>query len=342
MTSISEVAAKAGVSVTTVSRVISNSAHPVNPETRQRVLAAAEELNFVPSALARALANNETHIIGVIVGDASDPYFATIIRGITDEARESGYLPVIVNSDRLADVELNFVRLMRDYHADGLIFAGGGLTNSAYLNELVNLLATFKNQQVPVVALGHHLIDAPQVTIDNRLAAYEMTEYLIGLGHRRIAFIAGPSELSTSALREEGYREALQQHNIPFAPDLVMESDFTYEDGLRLADHILTRNPLPTAIFGSNDVVAIGCLVGLQQQGIRVPDQISVTGFDDIAAAQYVNPPLTTVRVPMREMGVIGVRQLLAAMKSDKPLASPHWLPHELIVRASTAVCRLP
>jgi len=127
MASISEVAAKAGVSVTTVSRVISNSTHPVNPETRQRVLAAAEELNFAPSALARALANSETHIIGVIVGDASDPYFATIIRGITDEARENGYLPVIVNSDRLADVNL-IVRLMRDYHADGLIFAGGGLT----------------------------------------------------------------------------------------------------------------------------------------------------------------------------------------------------------------------
>ncbi len=128
MASISEVAAKAGVSVTTVSRVISNSTHPVNPETRQRVLAAAEELNFAPSALARALANSETHIIGVIVGDASDPYFATIIRGITDEARENGYLPVIVNSDRLAGRELNIVRLMRDYHADGLIFAGGGLT----------------------------------------------------------------------------------------------------------------------------------------------------------------------------------------------------------------------
>jgi DNA-binding LacI/PurR family transcriptional regulator len=231
---------------------------------------------------------------------------------------------------------------MRDYHADGLIFAGGGLTNTTYLNELVNLLASFKNQHVPVVALGHHLIEAPQVTIDNRLAAYEMTEYLIGLGHRRIAFIAGPSVLSTSALRQEGYREAMQQHNIPIDIDLLLESDFTYEDGLRLADQILTRNPLPTAIFGSNDVVAIGCLVRLQQRGIRVPDQISVTGFDDIAAAQYVNPPLTTVRVPMQEMGEIGVRQLLSAMRSDKPLASPHWLPHELIVRTSTAAAHLP
>ena len=341
MASISEVAARAGVSITTVSRVISNSSHPVNPETRRRVLEAAEELNFAPSALARALANIETHIIGVIVGDASDPYFATIIRGITDEARENGYLTVIGNSDRLADVELNFVQLMRDYHADGLIFAGGGLTDSSYLHDLANLLASFKNQRVPVVALGHHLIDAPQVTIDNRLAAQEMTEYLIGLGHRRIAFIAGPSVLSTSVIREDGYREALRQHDIPFDPSLVVESNFTYEDGLRLADHFLTFDPLPTAIFGSNDVTTIGCLVGLSQRGIKVPEQISLAGFDDIAAAQYVNPPLTTIRVPMREMGVIGVQQLLAALKSKHQPASPYWLPHELVVRGSTAAPRL-
>ena len=338
MASISEVAARAGVSITTVSRVISNSSHPVNPETRQRVLAAAEELNFAPSALARALANSETRIIGVIVGDASDPYFARIIRGITDEARENGYLTVIGNSDRLAEVELNFIRLMRDYHADGLIFAGGGLTDPSYLLDLAHVLASFKNQQVPVVALGHHLIDAPQVTIDNRLAAQEMTEYLIGLGHRRIAFIAGPSILSTSAIRKAGYREALQQHDIPFDPALVVESHFTYEDGLQLADYFLTLDPLPTAIFGSNDVTTIGCLVGLNQRGIKVPEQISLAGFDDIAAAQYVNPPLTTIRVPMREMGVIGVQQLLAALKSEGlPASSPYWLPHELIVRGSTA-----
>jgi LacI family transcriptional regulator len=342
MASISEVAAKAGVSITTVSRVINHSSHPVSPETRRRVLAAAKELNFAPSALARALAKSETHIIGVIVGDASDPYFSTIIRGITDEARLNGYLIIIGNSDRLAAEELDFVQLMRDYRADGLIFAGGGLTDTSYLTELVDILASFKNRQVPVVALGHHLIDAPQVTIDNRLAAQEMTDYLIGLGHRRIAFIAGPAILSTSAIREEGYRQALEQHGIPFDPTLVVEGNFTYEDGLRLAEHFLTLDPLPTAIFSSNDVMTIGCLVGLRQHGIKVPDQISLAGFDDITSVQYVDPPLTTVRVPMREMGMMGVRQLLMALKSDEPPAPQLVLQHELIVRASTAPPRLP
>ena len=336
MVSITEVAARAGVSETTVSRVINNSSHPVSKKTREHVLAVAKELNFTPSALARALASNQTHIIGVVVGDASDPYFATIIRGITDEARANGYMTVIGNSDRLAAEELDFVQVMRNYQADGLIFAGGGLTDTSYLSELVDILASFKSRQVPVVALGHHLIDAPQVTIDNHLAAQEMTEYLINLGHRRIAFIAGPAVLSTSAIREEGYRQALSKHGIPFDPSLVVEGNFTYDDGLRLAEYFLSLNVLPTAIFGSNDVMTIGCLVGLKQHGISVPEQISLAGFDDITSTQFVDPPLTTIRVPMREMGMMAVKQLLVAMQSDERPESQYVLPHELIVRAST------
>lgn len=335
MTSIDDVAREAKVSVTTVSRVLSNSAHPVHDETRARVLAAAKALSFTPSAVARALATKETRIIGVIVGDASDPYFAMIVRGIIDEARAHGYLAIICDSNRSADLEIEYVRLLRDYRADGVIFAGGGLKDASYLAQLTDMIAWFTSHHKAMVALGHNLADVPQVTIDNRQATRDMTEYLIGLGHRRIAFLAGPASITTSALRTEGYLQALAEHGLSPEDALVLESDFTFESGQQLTSELLSLPVPPTAIFGSNDMVTLGCLVELKKRGIAIPGQISLAGFDDIAATQFVDPPLTTVRVPMREMGTMGVRQLLRLI-NDEPIGPLFQLPHELVVRAST------
>ena len=335
MPSIVDVARHAGVSVATVSRVLSNSSHPVSSEAREQVLQAARELNYVPSALARALVTRETRIIGVIVGDAADPYFATIIGGVSDVAREQGYLTFICSSDRVPAVELNYVRLLRDYRADGVIFAGGGLTDPAYLEQMQEIVRWFRSHHVPVVALGHHLFDTPQVNIDNVAATRAMVEYLIQLGHRRIGYIAGPAGLTTTALRLKGYQQALAERGLPFDPALVVESDFTYEGGQRATQALLQVDPWPTAIFGSNDMVAIGALVALKERGIAVPQQISVVGFDNITATRYVDPPLTTVDVPMRELGATGMRQLLRAMDSDATVEPLHLLPHTLVIRDS-------
>jgi LacI family transcriptional regulator len=337
MPDIKDVARHAGVSITTVSRVMNNSAHPVNPETRKRVLEAAEALNYVPNPLARALVSDESHIIGVIVGDASDPYFATIVRGISDAARERGYLTILCNTDRVPAIELDFVRLLRDYCADGIIFAGGGLTDCAHLEQLEGIVTRFQANHVPVVALGDHLANVPQVNIDNVLATKEITEYLIGMGHRRIGSIAGPTGLTTSRLRLEGYQQALAEHGLPFDPDLVVAGDFTFESGQRAALQLMARHPQPTAILGANDRDALGCLFQLKQQGFAVPEQVSVAGFDDIDITQYVYPSLTTVHVPMRDIGKMGVKQLLRAMESDEPLEQKLILPHSLVIRASTA-----
>lgn len=341
MPSIVDVAKRAGVSVTTVSRVINDSPHPVKQNTRQRVLQAAEELNFVPSALARALVSDNTQIIGVIVGDASDPYFATIVRGISDVAREKGYLTMICNSDRIPDVELSYVRMMRDYHIDGIIFGGGGLNDESHLNEMGELIGRLRERHIPVVSLGRHLFESPQVNIDNTMAAAQMTEYLIGLGHRRIGFIAGPEVLTTTALRRDGYRQALQESGIPYDPELVVSSKFTYDSGQDATDILLSREPQPTAIFGSNDLVAIGCLARLRERGISVPEQMSVAGFDDIFAARYVNPPLTTIQVPMWEMGAMGMQKLLQMIQTTDEVEEVTLLEHSLVIRASCAAVRL-
>ncbi|MEO8391685.1 MAG: LacI family DNA-binding transcriptional regulator [Chloroflexota bacterium] len=337
MTSISDVAKLAGVSVTTVSRVMNNDAHRVNEQTRRRVLEAIETLNYVPNMLARALASDKTRMIGVIVGDASDPYFATIVRGISDAAREHNYLTLMCNTDRIPEVELNYVRTLRDYNVDGIIFAGGGLTEKTHLEELDGLISKLQANHVPVVALGNHALKVPQVRCDDTQCSYDMTEYLIRLGHRRIGFISGPDGLTTSALRLDGYRKALDKHGIPFDAALVSSGDFTVEGGQRAADYFVASPNLPTAIFGANDREALGCLFQLQQHGIDVPGQVSVAGLDDIETAQYVYPSLTTIRIPMYEIGAMGMQQILQTMHEASSVEAVHILPYSLIERGSTA-----
>ena len=333
MPSIFDVAKRAGVSVTTVSRVINNSSHRVYPETRQRVLKAARELNYKPSALARALVSDRSCLIGVLVGDIIDPYFAIIARGITDTAHEHGYLTFICNSDREVDLELDYVQMLRDYQVDGIIFVGGGPTGPKYLRKMKNLLMSDRKQMIPVINIGRQLLNNPQVNIDNVQAAREMTDYLIGLGHQQISFISGPSLFTSCIQRLEGYKQSLLAHNIPYQACLFFESNFSYESGFDIGKQILALERKPTAIFCVNDLSAIGCLTCLQTHGVRVPEEISLAGFDDIPAAQYTHPDLTTVRVPMREMGITGMNQLVRLI-ADETIEDV-ILPHAQVIRSS-------
>jgi DNA-binding LacI/PurR family transcriptional regulator len=337
MASIKDVAKYAGVSTTTVSRVLNNDAHPVNPETRERVLDAIKVLNFMPNQLARALASEKTHLIGVIVGDGSDPYFSNIVRGISDTAQENGYLTIICNTERLPKVEYSFLGLLRDYNADGIIFASGGLTDSDYQTQISDIVTKLQARHIPVIALSSQYLDVPQVKIDDTLAAREMTEYLISLGHKRIGFIAGPLNLITSQLRLDGYKQALAYAGIELSSDIIVVGDFTYESGKIAANRLVSLSSPPTAIFGSNDQEALGCLFQLRTLGYRVPEQFSVCGFDDIETAQYIFPSLTTVHVPMQMIGEMGVKQLLRALEQPEPIEQTHLLPHYLEIRASTA-----
>jgi LacI family transcriptional regulator len=338
MASINDVAKAAGVSITTVSRVLNNSSHPVNPETRQKVQEAIKALNFVPSQLARALANEKTHLIGVLVGDGSDPYFANVVRGISDTAQENGYLPIICNTDRKPQVELCYLGILRDYNADAILFAGGGLVESEYQSEMCEIVDQLRSNGIPVIALSNQYLDVPQVRVDDVSAAREMTEYLISLGHRRIGFISGPSNLITSSLRFEGYHQALTSAGITFSQNLVYEGDFTYASGKQAALALMALANPPSAIFGSNDQEALGCLYQLRSMRYRVPEQVSVAGFDDIESTQYVYPALTTIHVPMQQIGEIGVKQVLKVINHEESLEETRILPHQFIIRDSTAV----
>lgn len=334
--SLIDVAGLACVSVATASRVLSGSNHPVSKATRQRVLDAAKQLGYTPNFVARALVTQRTHILGVILGDIGDPYFSVIVRGIQDMAREYGYLTVVCNSDRVPETELNYVKMLRDHRMDGLIFAGGALTKDAYLDDLRPVIASMRERGQPIVGIGKHDLVSARVDIDNAGATREMTEYLIGLGHRDIAFIQGPEGLVTSSIRLNAFKETLGQHGIARCPDLLLEGDFTMDGGLEATTYLLEQGLRPTAIFGANDQAAIGALIAIHNAGLKVPADISVVGFDDISAARYVHPSLTTIRVPMYEMGIAAV-QCFLALAQQREADKVRILPHELIVRESSS-----
>ena len=335
--SIGDVAKIANVSVTTVSRVLSGSAHPVSKEARARVLEAARELNYSPSALAKAMVTRDTHIVGVIIGDAVDPYFAAIIRGVEDQARRHGYLVIVCNSDRLPDIELRYLATLNDYRVDGVIFAGGGLVDDDYVRDIREALQVYYEREAVCVSLGKHLFPSFSVVVDNAQIAVAGVEHLIGLGHRAIAYISGPRMLTTTQLRLSGYEAAMQSHGLPLRPQYVLSGNYNYESGGEAARTIARLTPRPTAVLASNDLMAIGCLAGFKELGIRAPDEISVMGVDDVHMSQFVDPPLSTVAIPLMQMGATGMECLIKLRNGELTHEQSITLPHKLVVRKSTA-----
>jgi LacI family transcriptional regulator len=338
MVSIIDVAKKADVSITTVSRVLNGSSHPVSEKTRSQVLQAAEALSFSPNALAQAMVTGATHIVGVIIGDAMDPYFATIVRGVEDVARQHGYLVIVCNSDRMPEIELQYLHTLGSYRVDGVIFAGGGLTDDDYRGQVGQSLEAFYSRGAVCVSLARHWNSSFSVLVDNEQVVRDAMDYLIELGHRSIAYISGPELLTTTQLRLAGYKSALEAHGIAVRPELILDGDYNYESGLRAAQAIGALSDKPTAVLASNDMMGIGCLVGLRELGFRIPQNISVVGIDDIALAQIVDPPLTTMALPLYELGARGMESLIKLRTRE--LASQEdavTLPHRLVIRKSSA-----
>ena len=334
MASLRDVAARAGVSNATVSRVLSESLHPVREETRERVLAAARDLEFHPNMLARGLVTARTHVLGVIVHDVSDPYFGEIVRGLEDAANLRDHRVFVCSSYRDPERELAYVRALMGHRADAIIFAGGVIEDRVYQAELRRLLSVFRTLGGVVVTLAPHIHRAPSVTFDNLAATRDMTGHLLALGHRRIGFIAGPERIRTSAVRLAGHREAFETIGEALDPDLVEDGGFTTEGGAKATVELLDRRPDVTAIFAANDVMAFGVLHALAGMGVRVPEDVSVAGFDDIQLAGFALSPLTTVRVPMSELGQLGAQVALNALAGRRVRSIR--LPTEIVVRDST------
>jgi LacI family transcriptional regulator len=332
--SLKEIADVAGVSVATVSRVLSGSSHPVSEQTRERVHRAADAFGFHhPNMLARALITRRSQTMAVIVHDISDPYFSEIVRGLEDTAHLHRYQLFISSSDRDPERELSYVRSFLSHRVDAIVFAGGGFADDRYQRELDGLLLPFREGGA-VVRLSPDKEGEPFLSTDNHGGAEAMTRHLLDLGHRTIGFIEGPPAFPPSTERLEGYRSALRAAGIEPDDGLVGSGYFTENGGARAAAALLRSRPDVTALFAANDQMALGALRELKRRDLDVPGDVSLAGFDDIRIATYLHPSLTTVRVPMYELGREGFFVALRILDGEHP--STRRLPVDLQVREST------
>ena len=323
---ILDVARRARVSAATASRVMTGSPHAVSEVTRKRVLAAARDLAYRPNMLARSLLTRETSAIGVLVPDVSNPYYAVILRGIEDAAGLARRAVILCNTDRRHDKQQAYLRTLLERRVDGVIITGGTFRK----HDLAQVRTV-----LPAVVIGRHEVPVPFVRVDNIGAGRAATQHLLRLGHRRIACVAGPVTSMTAVDRLEGYRRALAEAGLLPRPDDVVTAEFSL-DGGRLGTARLCASPHPpTAIVASSDQMAVGALRALSEAGLRVPADVSVIGFDDSPLASFTVPALTSVAIPMYEMGRGAMELLLQLLRGEVP--GSVVLPVELRVRETTA-----
>jgi LacI family transcriptional regulator len=329
---IIDVAAEANVSYATVSRVINHDVH-VKQETRDRVLQTMVRLGYVANRQARSLAGGRTNTIGVLIPDLGTGYIGEIIRGIDAELGLSDLDLILYTTHRTASKEANYVTNLATGMVDGLILV---LPRSP-----ADFISILTKQNFPFILIDHQGIgpDCPAVGAANWQGGFTATEYLIKLGHQRIGFITGWMDLGCALDRLDGYRSALRTNHIPVAPELVYEGTFFQPDGFNGASILLDLPNPPTAIFASNDVMAMGVMDAIRQRGLRVPDDVSVIGFDDIPQASLIRPALTTVRQPLEKMGRVATQMLLELLSKSQKKIGRIELPTELIIRDS---CKVP
>lgn len=333
---LGDVAKLAGVSLATASRSLNGVRH-VSPELRERALAAAQELGYRPNPHARALVHAADAAVGVLVHDVSDPYFSQIVRGILEAAGAADLFVLLCNTYRNPERELAYVSHFRARRARGLVLAGSGLEDRGYGARLAQELVGFEAAGGQVALIGRHYAPGDAVVPDNVGGAFALARSLVGLGHRTIGVIAGP-KLLTSRDRLAGFRAGLAEAGVELPDQNLVAGDFTRDGGFRGALELLDRIRGLTAIFALNDAMAIGALAALRDRGMQVPEQVSLCGFGDIPIAQDLWPPLSTVRVPMVEMGARAFTMATEARGADIRVEQ---LPTHVVLRASTGPVEL-
>lgn len=327
---IRDVARTAGVSVSTVSRVLNNS-KPVSDEVRQRVMSAVETLGFQPNALARSLILRRSSFIGLLVPDVSNPFFSEVVAGVEEVANAQGYNVILCNTHGELAREMAYLDILKEHQAAGVVFMCRELRDEH--------LKRFAADGMPVVLASRYSEkkSLPRVVIDDQQAAYDATIHLIERGHQRIAFISGSVLDRASGLdRLMGYQRALNDHQFPIDFRLIKEGNFKAQSGYKAAQELLGQQAPPTAILAANDEMAIGAINAIFASGRRVPDDIAVVGFDDIYLASIFRPALTTIRQPIREIGSEAAQMVLRLVRGESLPDEKVVLPHELVIRESS------
>ncbi len=327
---IADVARLANVSTASVSRALTDPT-AVTQETLKAVTAAVARTGYRPNGLARALRKQATRSVLALVTDLTNPFYPAIILGMEQQAQARDYSVLMGHTGADPRREASYVGLLRDQRADGMLLMTGSLPSGCPASG---------PDRPPMVFVSEYLpgSDIPSVKIDNAAAAEMLVDYLISLGHTRIAHLAGPLTRMISPERQNGYKRALQKAGLAFDAKLVREGDFTFHSGLRLGTALLSQPNRPTAFFCANDEMAAGVVKAARGLGLQVPTDLSVAGFDDIQIAEMCDPPLTTIRQPRALMGQRAMDLLIGLLEGEQPENTNITLGVELVVRASTGV----
>jgi DNA-binding LacI/PurR family transcriptional regulator len=326
---IYDVARLAGVSTATVSRAL-NGTGQIAPATRATIEAAVEQLGYRPNTIARSLVTRSTQTIALLLPDITNPFYAALVSGIQQAALAEGWTMLLCTTESDAEREENYLRVLRAKQVDGALVDGLVLP--------ADRIARFVEEGFPIVCLDRDIDSRsiPLVQVDNRLGGRIATQHLIDLGHTRIGHVTGAGELGISDERLAGYRDALTEAGLPVDFQLVEEGRFTDEGGHDAARKLLEREPDPTAIFAANDLSALGVMNAVAEVGRRVPEDVSVVGFDDLHLSAYTSPPLTTIRQPAVEIATLATEILIGLTRGHRAERMRHLLEPELVVRAST------
>jgi LacI family transcriptional regulator len=311
MVTIKDVAEKAQVSITTVSHVV-NGTRYVSDELKARVFTVMEQLNYHPNSLARSLRVGQTNTIGLISPDNSNPFFAEIARLIEDEGYNNGYSVILCNTDDDEAKEARYVDVLIAKQADGVIFMSAG--------ESIDCLQRLWDQNIPIVVTDREVPNAlaDMVLVDSQKGGYLVTRYLIELGHKRIACITGPTRATPSGQRVLGFDQAMAEAGLAVNPIYITNGDFRSQSGELAMNRLLALKTPPTAVFACNDLMAIGAIRAARNNGLRIPEDISIAGYDDISFSQAMHPALTTVSQPYSEITKIATDLLIQRISEHR------------------------
>lgn len=313
-TTIKDIANYTGFSVTTISLVLNGKAPKIPKSTKDIICEAVEKLNYRPNQLAVSLVKKRTKTIGLIISDVSNVFFSNLAKGVEDECRRNGWNLVLCNTNDMHKRDMEYIQVLADKGIDGILFCMSLDSNKAKALESVKLLDHLK---IPFVMIDRFLEEANccTVLVDHKLGGYVATKYLLKMGHKRIACITGPFLLEDSIARLKGYKEALSEYQIQYDEELIYEGNYDRESGAEGVQKLLPHDP--TAIFAFNDMSAYGAYNELRKNGLKVPKDMSLIGYDNIFFSEILDVPLTTINQPVYEMGVEAVGQLISKIGND-------------------------
>ncbi len=330
---LADIARVAQVSVSTVSRVLSNPNYPIKEENRQRILKLAEEMGYKPNLVARSLQSNRSHLVGVIVDRMQSPFAAATVQGIQDGLRNVGYSVSIAYSNRDQALAIEAINSFYSRQVDGIVILNSWL--HTYNDAILSL------QDRPFVFVNRvfgnclHNCVGPGDYSGAQLA----TEHLVNLGHRRVGYVNGMKDWIEAQNRLSGYWDALLKHGLPVDETLIKHGDWGVDSGYQAAQELLALEERPTAIFAANDIMALGAMYAIQEAGLKIPTDVAVVGYDDRDFAAWLRPALTTIRMPSYEMGQAAARSLLKQIAGEEPEDATQ-IPGELIIRESCGANR--